>query len=167
MKNLDFLLKALHKTKKIIRLSVYGPIDDDSYWRRCRKLIETMPVNITLRYKGVAPPDKVHSIFSAHDVFILPSRGESYGHVIMESLIAGTPVIISDKTPWQEDVDKAITVLPLTSENMWINEIEKWVDGKQNILSKRSFAAKRFAKLCLLNKKIVIQNKNFFFSFIN
>ena len=32
----------------------------------------------------------------------LPSKGENFGHIIMESLAASTPVIISDLTPWKD-----------------------------------------------------------------
>ena len=31
---------------------------------------------------------------------ILPTFNENYGHVILESLTAGCPVIISDQTHW-------------------------------------------------------------------
>jgi|688.fasta_scaffold48110_3 glycosyltransferase involved in cell wall biosynthesis len=166
IKNLDFILKFINKINKTIRLSIYGPIEDKIYWKKCKRIIKIMPSNITVKYKGIAFPENIFSIFSAHDIFILPSGGESYGHVVIESLISGTPVIISDKTPWKNDGNKAITVLPLNKEIAWINEIEKWADHNQNTILKRSFAAKKFAKLYLLNKKNIIQNKNFFLSLL-
>jgi glycosyltransferase involved in cell wall biosynthesis len=48
----------------------------------------------------------VRGIFSRHDLFLFPTRGENFGHVIFESLAAGTPVLVSDRTPWQ-DLDAA------------------------------------------------------------
>lgn len=36
-----------------------------------------------------------------HDLFFLPTRGENYGHVVAEALAAGTPVLLSDTTPWR------------------------------------------------------------------
>ena len=35
-----------------------------------------------------------------YDLFLFPSGGENYGHVIAESLSSGTPVLISKNTPW-------------------------------------------------------------------
>ncbi|MNY40193.1 hypothetical protein D3C86_1749200 [compost metagenome] len=31
----------------------------------------------------------------------MPTHGENYGHAIAEALSAGTPVLISDATPWR------------------------------------------------------------------
>jgi len=36
-----------------------------------------------------------------HDLFFFPTLGENYGHVIMEALMAGCPVLLSDRTPWR------------------------------------------------------------------
>ena len=33
---------------------------------------------------------------------ILPTHGESFGHIIVEAWAAGCPVLISDRTPWRE-----------------------------------------------------------------
>ena len=37
-----------------------------------------------------------------HHIFLFPTLGENYGHVIQEALSAGCPVILSDQTPWQD-----------------------------------------------------------------
>ena len=39
---------------------------------------------------------------AANDLFFLPTRGENFGHVIAEALSVGTPVLISDQTPWRK-----------------------------------------------------------------
>ena len=167
MKNLDFLLKVLRKTKKLVRLSIYGPIDDNNYWLQCKNLIKTMPKNVIIVYNGSVSPNDVYATISKYDIMLLPSLSESYGHVIAESLMVGTPVIISNKTPWDKSSSGAIITLPPVNESLWLRQIEKWVDYDQDYSLKRSLAAKKIAKLHLFNKKDAIQNKNFFLRFIN
>jgi hypothetical protein len=36
-----------------------------------------------------------------YDLFLFPTLGENYGHVISEALASGCPVVISDQTPWR------------------------------------------------------------------
>ena len=56
---------------------------------------------MTVNYlDGVNPADVIH-IFSRYDLFLFPTAGENYGHVIAESLAAGTPVLVSTETPWR------------------------------------------------------------------
>jgi glycosyltransferase involved in cell wall biosynthesis len=45
---------------------------------------------------------------SQHDLFFLPTLGENYGHVIVEALQAGLPILISDQTPWRDLKDRGI-----------------------------------------------------------
>ncbi|MGS0738611.1 glycosyltransferase [Pseudomonas sp. GG8] len=101
MKNLDFALKMLHNSTVDIVFDIYGPIEDVAYWEVCSALIETLPKNIKVNYCGPVAPDDVSSTFSKYDLFFFPTRGENYGHVIAESLCAGTTVLISDQTPWK------------------------------------------------------------------
>ena len=125
-----------------------------------------MPKNINVSYKGIVKPNKVYSI-SSYDLFILPSRGESYGHAIIESLITSTPVIISNKTPWYKYKNNGIVSLSLNDEKKWVTELEKWANLNHSQYLTRSLDAKKFAKTYLFNKKIVNQNKKFFLHFIN
>lgn len=102
MKNIDYVLSVLLKTTIDIVFDVYGPIEDSNYWKKCQSLINRLPANIQVRYCGSVTHDEVSSIFSHYDLFFLPSRGENYCHAIAESLSVGTPVLISDRTPWRK-----------------------------------------------------------------
>ena len=52
---------------------------------------------------GHADPSDSQTILSQYDAFILLTKGENFGHSIYESLSVGTPVIITNKTPWSFD----------------------------------------------------------------
>jgi glycosyltransferase involved in cell wall biosynthesis len=60
-----------------------------------------MPSNITVDLAGAVPHEQVRQTLLAHDVFLLPTLGENFGHVIAEALQAGCPVVVSDRTPWR------------------------------------------------------------------
>ncbi|HEY9018776.1 glycosyltransferase family 4 protein [Thiomicrospira sp.] len=100
-KNLDFALQVLGKVESTLVFDIYGPIEDKEYWQTCLDLIEKLPSNIVVNYCCAVTPDQVSDVFSGYDLFFFPTRGENYGHVIAESLSVGTPVLLSDQTPWQ------------------------------------------------------------------
>jgi len=100
-KNLDYALRVLSKVDIKVVLDIYGPAVDAAYWKECCELIRQLPDNVTVNYlDGVNPADVVH-VFSRYDLFLFPTAGENYGHVIAESLAAGTPVLVSTETPWR------------------------------------------------------------------
>lgn len=101
-KNLDYALRVLARTTCRIHFDIWGPLEDAAYWRECQDLIRTMPENVAVRYRGVASASDVNRVLAGYDLFILPTRGENYGHVIAEALAAGTPVLLSDTTPWRD-----------------------------------------------------------------
>lgn len=93
------ILKNIHEGSIIF--DIYGPIEDPVYWEECKSIINQLPSNITVNYKGEVPSEKVHSVMGQHDLFFLPTFGEGFGHVIIEALSSGCPVLISDRTPWR------------------------------------------------------------------
>jgi glycosyltransferase involved in cell wall biosynthesis len=101
VKNLEYALQILSNVKEKVLFDIYGTLEDLRYWRECQDLIDKLPGNIKVNYMGVVSPIEVVRIFSFYDLFLFPTGGENYGHVIAESLSAGTPVLISDKTPWK------------------------------------------------------------------
>lgn len=101
MKNLDFALQVLGGVRAAVELDVYGPREDPAYWRECERLIGALPANVTARYRGALAHDEVAPALRAHHLLFLPTRGENFGHVILEALVQGLPVLISDRTRWR------------------------------------------------------------------
>ncbi len=99
-KNLISAIAAMSFVRESARLSIAGPIEDSRYWRQCTRLIEAMPHPRQISYVGTVSADKSVNFLQSFDLFILPTFGENFGHVILESLAAGTPVIIGRNTPW-------------------------------------------------------------------
>jgi len=149
MKNLDYSLKILSNINVSVEFNIYGPVRDNSYWIQCNHLIDKMPSNVYVQYHGAVEHTEVYSIISQHDLLFLPTRGESYGHVISESLLVGTPVLISDQTPWRDlERDGLGKDISLTDETGFINYIEALARvsvrmRKQNRLGIISASAKR------------------------
>jgi glycosyltransferase involved in cell wall biosynthesis len=106
MKNLVFAIEALARVRHPVELDIYGPVDDETHAAACRRAAASAADRLTVRWHGHVPHEEVRGIFARHDLFLFPTRGENFGHVIFESLAAGTPVLVSDRTPWQ-DLDAA------------------------------------------------------------
>jgi len=100
-KNLDLALELLKGLKGVVEFNIYGPVEDHIYWGKCKSLINNLSDNIIVRYCGEVPHEKVRFVFQEHDLFFFPTHGENYGHVIIEAITAGCPVLISDQTPWR------------------------------------------------------------------
>jgi glycosyltransferase involved in cell wall biosynthesis len=135
MKNLDFLIKVLNLIDKKykINLNIYGSIDDQKYWIYCLSLLKNLPNNIKAIYHGEVKPELVRFKFDQNDVFVLPTRGENFGHVILESLSTYTPIILSDNTPWIDAESQAIQIISLYEKFLWKNKIEEFasLDNKE------------------------------------
>ena len=100
-KNLHGALEILAGVACEVDLHVYGPIEDRAYWNTCRRLAEGFPASLRMHYHGVVPHEDVPTVLSRHHLFFLPTLGENYGHVILEALLAGCPLLLSDRTPWR------------------------------------------------------------------
>ncbi|MGI0153064.1 glycosyltransferase [Pseudidiomarina sp. WS423] len=101
MKNLEYALNCLKYVKSEVVFDIFGPIEDNDYWERCCSIIKDLPLNVLVSYKGFIKPSEVSNVLSRYNLFFLPTLGENYGHVIVEALSSGLPVLISDRTPWR------------------------------------------------------------------
>jgi len=87
---------------------------------------ETESIQITIH--GHKNQDELKSFYENAHLFFLPTRGENYGHAIAEALSCGTPVVISNQTPWknleEEFAGKSYTLNPIEiaeSLNFFLN----------------------------------------------
>lgn len=103
-KNTLFALECLSKIKfeGNIQFDLYGAVYQEDYWNKCKDLINTLPSNIKVNYKGEIHSQLINDTLSKYHFSFLPSKGENFGHSILESLLAGRPVIISNTTPWKK-----------------------------------------------------------------
>lgn len=116
-KNLRFILEVLKDVKADVSLNIYGSVYNTEYWVKCKEIIEKLPKNISVAHLGISDPGDINQIIQQHDMLVLPSLGENYGHVIAESFLAGRPVLISDQTPWKNlEPEHAGYDIPLTHQ---------------------------------------------------
>ncbi|MBW2662628.1 MAG: glycosyltransferase family 4 protein, partial [Deltaproteobacteria bacterium] len=93
MKNLDGALEMLNGLNGNVQFNIYGPMEDKTYWAECQKIISSLSGNIEVLYCGSVEHDKVGAVMREHDIFFFPTLGENFGHVILEALCAGCPVL--------------------------------------------------------------------------
>lgn len=146
MKNLDGLLRLLATLSLPIELDIFGPIEDRAYWASCNALILKMPPQIRVSWKGELEPDAVSPTFANYDLFAFPTHGENFGHVIFEALRAGTPVLISDRTPWKTDGSGAITAVDLDDTESWRAQLQQAADRTDSEKARLRDAALAYAE---------------------
>ncbi|HEU0014777.1 MAG TPA: glycosyltransferase, partial [Longimicrobium sp.] len=100
-KNLHVAAALLGTVQGQVDFDVYGPVDDRRYWEMCQVVLDALPPHVNARYHGALPYDRVRAVLRAHHLLFLPTRGENFGHVVLEALIEGCPVLVSDQTPWR------------------------------------------------------------------
>ena len=166
IKNLDFLLRVLNRVACMVELSVYGPKEDLKYWEVCQRMIESLPSNIKVSVGGHIPYEHVQSVFSQQDLFVFPTQGENFGHVIFEAMSVGTSVLVSDQTPWRADPRGAVQVLPL-EEQKWCTAIECWGYMEPEQFLERRRAAFVYAQEYLDESQSIEKSKLLFSSSLN
>lgn len=161
-KNLDFLLRILGEVSSGVQVSIYGPAEDTVYWADCENLIQTLPANISVTRAGEVAPEEVAQVFTMHDLFVFPTKGENFGHVIFESLSAGTAVIVSDQTPWIQDAHCAVEVLSLKQTDAWVSAIERWTRFNDDVFADKRMAAVNYARQYVETSQALEQNRCLF-----
>ena len=101
-KNLLGAIRILQKTKSIITYNIYGNIEDQDYYDKCVLETKKLPKNIKISFKGKYNHDSVFELMAQNDVLFFPTLSENYGHVIVEAMLSGLPIVISDQTPWND-----------------------------------------------------------------
>lgn len=124
-KNLLKAIEILSDVKLEVKLTIYGPIHTAEYWEKCKKELDNLPKNIRYEYKGNIESERMVETLSKYQVFLFPTLGENYGHVIQEALSAGCPCILSDQTPWRNLEEQGVGfVHSLGEHELFVKSIE-------------------------------------------
>jgi glycosyltransferase involved in cell wall biosynthesis len=162
-KNLDYALRVLTQTKSEIIFDIFGPIEDPTYWSECEQLIQRLPPNITVTYKGELLPEQVIETFAQYHLFLFPTHGENYGHVIWESLYAGCPVLLSDQTPWRDLAKKNVGWdIPLNAPEQFVQAIEAIAVMSETNHRQHAQAAQEYGQQMAHDKGVLDANRRLF-----
>ncbi len=134
IKNLNFAINVLKQITNInITYDIYGPKEDLDYWNTCEINAKQLPSNITFNYKGSIKSTDVEQVINNYHALFLPTQTENFGHVIVQTLLQGRPVIISNNTPWRNLATKnAGFDIDLNNTELFIKAIQTLANLNQN-----------------------------------
>jgi glycosyltransferase involved in cell wall biosynthesis len=162
-KNLSGALRMLEGVSGDVSFDIYGPKEDVKYWDECQGLIAVLPPNIRVRYCGEIEHERVRDVFAEHHLFLFPTLGENYGHVICESLASGCPVLISDQTPWRNlEAEGVGWDIPLGEPERFRSVLQQCVDGDDEWFSALSTRAMDYAAQRASDPETIDANRKLF-----
>ena len=162
-KNLRFALEILVHVQSEIEFDFYGPVYNHTYFDECMQLVQKMPPNIKVNYKNSLNSELVAPTLTNYHALFMPTLGENFGHIIMESFVCGCPVIISNQTPWNKLESKKIGFdISLSNPAKFIESIEFLANLNQKDYDVWSNLAFEFGQLYLNSPEILKQNLTLF-----
>ena len=145
-KNFNWLLEYLRGIEGKLSIDICGTLEEQDYWEECQRIAATLTKNISIRSLGPIPHEQVSDTLAVYDFFVLPTLGENFGHVFIEALASGLPLITSDRTPWRGLNAKGIGWdLPLETPSAWSDAIQEAVTMNNDEYQQMSTAARKFA----------------------
>jgi len=98
IKGIDILVKAFaHVSAEVpsLHLAIVGP--DDGFGRFVQSIVAKLGIHGHVHFVDqLDGTDKIQAYVDA-DVFVLPSRYDTYPHTVLEAMACGTPVVVTDK----------------------------------------------------------------------
>ena len=107
---------------------------------------ERVTISYSVELSGIYRLRRSRTKLYNYHVFLFPTLGENYGHVILEALSAGCPCIISDQTPWQHlEENQAGFVFPLDQKDRFAAVIDHYAEMTEGEFQKISESAHAYA----------------------
>ena len=123
-KNPEFTVRLFNEVQKKNENSYLLLIGRGEMEKQLRNLIKEL--GLENKCQILVSRDDIPELLKAMDVFILPSRFEGFGIVLVEAQVSGLPCVVSDQVPKQVYLSKEVNVLDLN------DPIEKWADTVLN-----------------------------------
>ena len=165
VKNLHFALQVLKDIPNTCQIDyhIFGNLEDKTYWESCEKIIDQLPANIHVVRENEISFDKIANVIPSFHCLFLPTLNENFGHAIVESLLCGCPVIISDQTPWNDLQNYgAGFAFDLNKPQLFANAIQTYAKLNQEDFNNVSAAAQKYIADKINIHQTVEQYKNLF-----
>ncbi len=79
-------------------------------------------------FPGHVPFDQIKGVYSAADVFVFPTRAESYGNVMLEAASCGCPLLIRDIPVYEEWVHDGKHCVKARTDAEFVSELSRMLD---------------------------------------
>lgn len=97
-KGFDTIFHALARAAERVHLLIFGS-DHEGNLPGILRLAAELGVGSRVHALGALGPGELDRTYASIDVLAAPSRSESFGNVVVEALLQGTPVMVSDGIP--------------------------------------------------------------------
>ena len=127
-KGLDLIVRALAEPRCAgICLAVVGP-DEQPFRTRVDALVRELGVADRVHFAGMLRGPSVVDALVDAEISLLPSLQENFATSVLESLAAGTPVIVSDQVDIHPDISREAVgaVIPRTVEAL-ASALAEWM----------------------------------------
>ncbi len=139
-KGLDLLIEAFARLvsgNPELRLVLMGPDWNDSM-SRLKQLSTRLGVGEKVHFTGYLERREYLQNLSSADLFVLPSRFEPFGIVLLEAIASGVPIVASNVGAIPEILEQGKFVLLFEA-----GDLDSLVEQIQNALSDKESSAKR------------------------
>lgn len=163
IKNIVGALRMLRHVRGDVEYVIYGPAAEPRYFETCQLVARSLPGNVRVRFAGELAHERVIGAMGSHHALFLPTLGESFGHAILESLLAGCMLVISDRTPWRGLQARGVGWdLPLEEETAFQNALRRCVEMGDAEFSERSERARALGRATLADRDAVDASRRLF-----
>ncbi len=156
-KNLLKAIEWLGHLSSNIQYDIYGSVENEMHWKQCQEAIAGLPQNITVRYMGVIDHNQVASTIAKYHAYYMPTTGENFGHSIVEAMIMGKPIVISDQTPWTDVNGNGGFAVSLSDEKGFIDALNELAEMDAERYSVLAGQIKKYIKRKLNVDEIIHQ----------
>jgi glycosyltransferase involved in cell wall biosynthesis len=114
-KGLDLLIDAVAALDGV-HLAIVGPDDGDGTLNALERQRHELGLERRVHFLGALDTTHPREVYGDADVFVLPSRNESFGIVAAEAVACGIPAVVTDQCGVAETLGASALVVPCSSE---------------------------------------------------
>lgn len=93
---IDLLPALRERHPGLIYLVVGGTSPEGDMSSALRRQVDELGLSEAVRFVGAVPPEELHVVLSAANVFVLATRNEGWANVLLEAMACGLPVVATD-----------------------------------------------------------------------
>ena len=155
-KNIGLILKTINRLNKLgwnVSFDVVGKINDYALFTELQK-------NKHFNYLGEKTKEDLIKCYRNHDIFIMPSKTETFGLVYVEAMSQGLPVIYSKNQGFDNQFPNGAVGISVNnkSEDDCVNGIIKITENYENMYNNCINGAKKYRWDVICKRYVSVYN---------